>query len=236
MHYIIPELEKEYDLCQSKYHFGTVWEHSLATIDLVPPHSELRLAALLHDIGKTVTATKGRDGQPHYPGHDRRCARIIDTALRRLRYRSESIDRIIFLCMNHEAAKRWGDHAQDMSDEALRRLQYKCADEKRFNRLLTLIDADNRSYAPAHCMPEQVQAIMERSKALIAEGSAMFGYHLPIKALRIRKILGLPASAEAEVARIKEHLMHAAFVNPRLSRAQMCSMIERNKHKKHVNA
>ena len=230
MHYIIPELEKEFNLRQSEYHFGTVWEHSIATTDLVPPESELRLAALLHDIGKTVTGTKGRDGQPHYPGHDRRCARIIDTALRRLRYRSDIIDRIVFLCMNHEAAKRWGDHAQDMSDEALRGLQYKCADEKRFNRLMTLIDADNRSYAPAHCMPQQVPAIMARSQTLVEKGTAMFGYLLPVKALRIRKILGLPASAKAEVTRIKEYLMRAAFANPRLSRAQMCAMIEHHKH------
>ncbi len=228
--YIIPELKKEFDLNQSEYHFGTVWEHSLATMDLVPPESEIRLAALLHDIGKTITAIKGRDGQTHFPGHDRRCARIIDTALRRLRYRSEAIDRIIFLCMNHEAAKKWGAKAQEMSDEALRKLQYKCGDEKRFNRLMTLIDADNRTYAPAHCMPDQVPAIMARSKALLAEGTAMFGYRLPVKALRIRKILHLPASAEAEVARIKDYLLRAAFVNPRLTRAQMCAMIEQHKH------
>ncbi len=230
MRYIIPELEKEYDLRQSEYHFGTVWEHSLATADLVPPQSEMRLAALLHDIGKTLTAIKGRDGQNHFPGHDRRCARIINTALRRLRYRTESIDRIIFLCMNHEAAKRWGDHAQNMSDEALRRLQYKCVDKKRFNKLMTLIDADNRTYAPAHCMPEQVPAIMTRSQTLLDEGTAMFGYHLPVKALRIRKILHLPASAEAEIAHIKEYLMRAAFVNPLLSRAQLCKMVELNKY------
>ena len=79
-------------------------------------------------------------------------------------------------------------------------------------------------------MPEQVPAIMARSKALLAEGTAMFGYRLPVKALRIRKILHLPASAEAEVARIKDYLLRAAFVNPRLTRAQMCAMVEQHKH------
>ncbi len=117
-----------------------------------------------------------------------------------------------------------------MSDEALRRLQYKCVDKKRFNKLMTLIDADNRTYTPAHCMPEQVPAIMTRSQTLLDEGTAMFGYHLPVKALRIRKILHLPASAEAEIAHIKEYLMRAAFVNPLLSRAQLCKMVELNKY------
>lgn len=32
MHYVIPELEETYDMTQNEYHFGTVWEHTLAML------------------------------------------------------------------------------------------------------------------------------------------------------------------------------------------------------------
>lgn len=222
--YIIPELAKTFDMPQSEYHFGTVWQHTLAVVDKVPEQPLLRYAALLHDIGKIVSFKKDGD-KIRFPRHDRRCQGIIGKMLGRLHHRSSFIDRVIFLCVNHEAAKSWGPNAENCSDAALRKLQLLCRTTHRLENLLTLIDADNRSYAPEHCMPAQVKAIKKKSHRLRQTGTAMFTYSLPIKQARIRKILGNPADNQMEAC--LDMLMNKAYQNPKLTREQMAKLVEK---------
>ncbi len=222
MQIIIPELAPTFDMTQSDYHFGTVWQHTIATVEGVPGTPVLRMAALLHDIGKTISRTVDKNGAIRFPRHDRRCKGIIAKALSRLRCRTPFIDKVIFLCANHEAAKSWGANAEAMSDEALRRLQYKCRVRKRFESLLSLINADNRAYAQEHCMPQQTKEIALRSAALIKSGEAMFGYKLPIKPSRISRIIG--NSDPKSIAKVTEKLLDKVFAEPRLSREQLAEM------------
>lgn len=225
MQIIMPELTPTFDMTQSEYHFGTVWQHTLATVEGVPPTTVIRMAALLHDIGKTITRTTTKDGSVRFPRHDRRCKGIIVKALSRLRCRTPFIDKVVFLCANHEAAKSWGAEAEAMSDHALRRIQYKCGTRQRFDTLLSLINADNRAYAPAHCMPKQTERIARRSAALIKSGEAMFGYKLPIKPSRISRIIG--DSEAKKIAHITEKLLDKAFANPKLNREQLAEITKK---------
>lgn len=226
--YIMPELMSMVGMKQSEYHFGTVWEHTLATVERVPADPLLRMAALLHDIGKIVAYTEDKDGSIRFPGHDRRCAAVIDKTLRRLHYHKPFIDKVIFLCVHHEAAKSWGPDAEKMTDAALRRLQHLCRTPKRLANLLALINADNRSYAPSHCMPGQCDIIRRRSDQLRREGTAMFNYALPIKAARVRRILRLPSEGHTrEVENAMSELMKTAYENPRLSREQAATITAR---------
>lgn len=56
----LPELEETYDMTQNKYHFGIVWEHTMKVMEGLKSDSlELRMAALLHDIGKGIMDLKG---------------------------------------------------------------------------------------------------------------------------------------------------------------------------------
>ena len=69
MKFIIPELEEAYRMEQNKYHIGTVWEHSmkvLANVSLVSESLVLRMAALLHDIGKIKVKTIDEKGNVHF--------------------------------------------------------------------------------------------------------------------------------------------------------------------------
>lgn len=216
LEYIMPELVPMIDIQQNDNHIGTVWVHTMAVIDKLPPIPVLRMAGLLHDMGKTTSSHIGRDGRIHFPGHERRGRGLIINALRRLHYDSSFIDKVLFLIVNHKATKDWGAKAENMDPARLRRLQYRCASRERLNRLLTLIDADNRSFAPGHGMPDQVEIIRKASAEMDRNHTSMFNYHQPIPQRKIRKIKGL--GPNDNVKPYCDFVMKTVFSDPKISK------------------
>ncbi len=110
---------------QNEYHLYDVWEHSLKTVEFIDPSGlempawELRLAALLHDVGKPATRTVDEDGEVHFYEHDRVGAEIAAQWLRSLRYSNSTIERVSKLVKLH---MRPGFHTPEWSDSAVRRL------------------------------------------------------------------------------------------------------------------
>ena len=49
---VLPELLPMHGCAQNRYHAYDVWDHTLAVVDSLRPDPVLRLAALLHDVGK----------------------------------------------------------------------------------------------------------------------------------------------------------------------------------------
>lgn len=225
--YIMPELVPLFDLRQSEFHFGTAWEHTLSVVEKVPDDAILRLSALLHDIGKTITQKSDAKGGIRFPGHDRRCIPLIDRAMRRLRYRTPFIDRVIFLCTHHEMAKTWGPKAENMTEAALRRMQFVCYSARRMDGLLSLIDADNRSYAPQFCMPDQVPVIRKRSSETVEEGTSLFEYVMPLKISSIRRILKIAPSDSSTLERTRSELLKLIYKNPLVSAKELRAAVEK---------
>jgi HD domain. len=54
-HIILPEIEQAVGMKQNKYHEFTVYEHIKRVVTGVPQDKVLRIAALLHDVGKVFT-------------------------------------------------------------------------------------------------------------------------------------------------------------------------------------
>lgn len=212
MHYVIPELEETYFMTQNEYHFGTVWEHTMAVLEGIKDDDlTLRLSALLHDIGKVCVRTE-EDGKIHFLKHELKSGDMIDDLLRPLKFSNEIIRDVTFLVRNHMICKTWGCECENMKDKKLRRLQYECKTEEHFSHLMTIIDADNKAHAAAMCMPKQVEFIIRRTEAMKAEGSAMFGYKLPLTGKEIMALKGIqPGPAVKECL---DYLMKVAFANP----------------------
>lgn len=68
---IIPEIEECIGFNQNnKYHKHNVFEHNLAVTDLCKSNKfEIKMAALLHDIGKPQSYTVDEEGNGHFYGH-----------------------------------------------------------------------------------------------------------------------------------------------------------------------
>lgn len=96
--YIIPKIDAMEGVLQNpKYHKYDVLEHTFQTVKFAPP--EVRLAALLHDIGKPYCVQKF--GNMH--GHEAVSANIaaFTLGMSGLRYPNNVIEETVWLCKNH---------------------------------------------------------------------------------------------------------------------------------------
>lgn len=80
---IVPELEPTYNCSQkNKYHQHDVYEHILSVVDFADTDKfEIKLACLLHDIGKPaskVSVEDSKDGFEHFYGHPKVSAKIAE--------------------------------------------------------------------------------------------------------------------------------------------------------------
>jgi len=97
----------EFDCCMEteqhhKHHMYSVGEHILHTLEHVPAQKHLRLAMLMHDIGKPRALTVGEDGTTHFHGHSVISAQIAEQVLRRLKFDNETIRKVSRMAEFHD--------------------------------------------------------------------------------------------------------------------------------------
>ncbi len=98
---IIPELKDEDGFDQkSKWHIYDVWNHTIAAVKNSRPELDIRLALLLHDIGKPHSFQEDGDIR-HFRGHPEKSAEIARNVLERLGYESREMEKICYLIANH---------------------------------------------------------------------------------------------------------------------------------------
>ncbi len=103
--YIIPELKKAIGIKQNQAHTYDVFEHLLRSLQCAADKKwplEIRLAALLHDIGKPATRRWSDEKKDWtFYGHDVVGARIATKILADLRFSKKTIDVVIKLIRWH---------------------------------------------------------------------------------------------------------------------------------------
>ena len=102
---IIPELVSEKGFLQNNpWHIYDVWGHTKKVFENAKPHKEIRLALLLHDIGKPHSYQDDENGIRHFKGHSQKSAEMSEKILKRLGYAEYEINKICFLISNHDKA------------------------------------------------------------------------------------------------------------------------------------
>ena len=83
---VIPELQPTVDFDQhSKYHQYDVFTHTAHVVGDCPKELPVRLAALLHDVGKPATFSLDEEGQGHFYDHASTSAQMAEEILVRLK-------------------------------------------------------------------------------------------------------------------------------------------------------
>jgi poly(A) polymerase len=227
MHYVLPVFEQTYDMAQNKYHFGTVWDHTVAVLEETARQTDdvyVRLAALLHDIGKIITRTVDAEGNVHFYKHEFMAMDMVRDVMKSLNLPNEEIATVQFLVSHHMCAKNWGYECERMKDKSLRKLQHACRTWERFQDLMIIVYADNMSHAQEYCMPRQSEVMLERTRQMMQEGSAMFGYRPVLTGKEIMEIKGLGPGPQ--IKKCQDYLMALAFNNPLMTREEAIKFLK----------
>ncbi len=178
---------------QNDYHLYDVWEHSLKAVSALSTVGkernfsvdwELRLATLLHDVGKPATRTVDPSGEVHFYGHAELGAEITENWLRDLRYSNATIERVSKLVRMH---MRPGAYSSNWSDSAIRRLIRDAG--TLLEPLLLLCEADARAQRPDVPKPD-LDGLRERIGQVRAS-EQVERWRSPLSGTELMELFGL---------------------------------------------
>jgi putative nucleotidyltransferase with HDIG domain len=105
LEYILPEIREGIKCEQNGDHIYDVWEHSLRALNHASEKNfglEVRIAALLHDVGKPRTRVWSEENKDWtFYGHDVVGGRMTEKILKRLKFPRETIDTVTKLVRYH---------------------------------------------------------------------------------------------------------------------------------------
>jgi poly(A) polymerase len=168
----IPKLKLEID---EHHHHKDVYEHSLTVLEqaiaqeerLGGPNLVIRLAALLHDIGKPKTRNLIPGGGVSFHHHEVVGARLTKTRLQALRFDNETIEAVSTLVALHLRFHGYGDG--EWTDSAVRRYVRDAGELLTHLHVLTRADCTTRNVKKAERLARTYDSLEERIAKLAAE-------------------------------------------------------------------
>ena len=101
--YAVPELEEGVGTGQNKHHIYSVFEHNVRSLEYAAEQNfsfDVRLASLLHDVGKP-RSKRGQGEDSTFYGHQVVGERMALEILDRLRFSKETTERVALLIREH---------------------------------------------------------------------------------------------------------------------------------------
>jgi poly(A) polymerase len=209
--YVAKELQQAVGMTQNVHHVHDVFDHTLEVLKNTKPELVQRLMALFHDAGKVATRSETPTGV-HFYGHEDAGVDIVDRVMRDLKYPVEIIDAIKAGVQNHMRLKQGGDDAVKLSDKALRKFKIDLG--ANLENVLDVIHADNIAHADASAMPNQIEAVRQRLKALDIQVTKP---NLPING---NDLLAMGFKKGPLIGKILSAVTDAWFENPNITREQ----------------
>lgn len=164
---VLPELEKCVGFEQNEFHRFDVYNHLLMACDYLSAEKPLiRLAALLHDIGKPASFAI-RNGRRTFYSHEIKSADIADKIMHRLKFSNCEINTVVFLIRNHMI-----HYTPEWSDSAVRRFMAAVPSKMRTD-FFALKEADAFAHEGIIPNPQFQKEFIDRIRICEAQNAAL---------------------------------------------------------------
>ena len=198
----IPKLQLEID---EHHHHKDVYEHSLTVLDQAIALEErlggknlvIRLASLLHDIGKPKTRALIPGGGVSFHHHEVVGARLAKERLKKLRYSNEVIDDVETLIALHLRFHGYGDG--EWTDSAVRRYVRDAGELLTHLHVLTRADCTTRNQRKAELLAKTYDELEARIERLAAE-EELAAIRPDLDGAEVMELLKLKPSREVGLA------------------------------------
>lgn len=187
--HILPEVSNlqfvdQKDIVRGIHLEGDAFNHTVFTVKHSPPTLILQLSALFHDVGKALTRTVNEKGHIQFLEHDEKSVEMTEVIMKRLKFDSETMQKVLVLVKNHMRFHCIGEHA---SVKVIRRVIREIGPELT-SALLDLAEADcisclpKENYVPK--LREKVQKVFDspmpvRRKAILSGREIMILLSIP---------------------------------------------------------
>lgn len=152
LQYILPELEQGVGVKQDRHHIYPVFNHNVLALKHCPSNEwQVRLAALLHDIGKPKTS-KVIKGVITFYNHEYVSAKLTEKIMTRLKFSLNDKERVVNLVKNHMFYYNVGE----VSAASVRRLIVKVGKDN-LQDLIDLRVADRLGSGTPKAMPYKLR-------------------------------------------------------------------------------
>jgi len=168
----IPKLRLEID---EHHHHKDVYEHSITVLEQAIEHEDrlggpnliIRLASLLHDIGKPKTRSLISGGGVSFHHHEIVGARLAKARLKALRFDSDTIEQVETLVALHLRFHGYGDG--EWTDSAVRRYVRDAGELLTHLHVLTRADCTTRNLKKAERLAKVYDSLEARIAKLMEE-------------------------------------------------------------------
>lgn len=203
-----PELVESVGCEQNKYHAYDVWGHAMACLDACEPEPILRVAALLHDVGKPRSrAFSDKTNDWTFYEHEAIGGRMTEPIMQRLKFSNDEKTLVTSLVRHHLIC-----YTSDWTDAAVRRWMRRVGVDLAPS-LYKLGRADALGKGrPAEQDLANIAELEERAAKIIALGEALSTRDLAVRGHDLMSELGLKPGPV--IGRVLEALLELVLESP----------------------
>ena len=236
--YVLPEIPKLKLEIDEHHHHKDVYEHTLKVLEqaisledrLGGPNLVIRLAALLHDIGKPKTRELIAGGGVSFHHHEVVGARMAKERLKTMRFSNDVVSDVSSLVFLHLRFHGYG--TGEWTDSAVRRYIRDAEHQLIHLHVLTRADCTTRNQRKAESLAKTYDSLEERILKLMAE-EELEKIRPDLDGVEIMTILGI--SPSPIVGRAYQYLLDLRMdrgpLGPDAAKAELLTWWSQNQSK-----